>query len=275
MARPARWALLSSLVLTIGCDRAFEGGGELRARRVVLAREVEGLRQVADRLERGEPLLPLHDVAIAVDDTLVRDLVAAQLPFDADVDRFHLRLDGADVLFRGSPVVRLTGTLTVRDRPSLAATVTLIGALERLAIDQSASTLTAEVAADHLSIDEVTGLTQVLSGATLDEVARAVRIRIGDALPTIRIPVKVHQEISFPAVTDGPVRLGGARLPLEVAVSQVTAARGRLWIGVRVTPGAFVKTAEAPAVGDTRASDADATLDDAPARPASRPAVRR
>ncbi|MEZ5420274.1 MAG: hypothetical protein R2708_23450 [Vicinamibacterales bacterium] len=29
-----------------------------------------------------------------------------------------------------------------------------------------------------------------------------------------------------------------SRLPLEVAVSQVVAARGRLWVSVRVTPGA-------------------------------------
>ncbi len=72
-----------------------------------------------------------------------------------------------------------------------------------------------------------------------------MRIEIGAKLPTIRIPVKVQEAIAFPAVTDGPVRVAGARMPLEVAVSQVVAARGRLWVSVRVTPGAFAPL-EAP-----------------------------
>lgn len=277
MRTGARGLLVPCLVLAAACGRQFEGGGDLRAQRVVLDREVEGLRAVVERMERGEPMLPADDVAIAIEDTLIRDLIVAQLPFDADINRYHLRLIGADVQFRGSPVVRLTGELQVRDQPSLAAAVTLIGALEDIQVDQRASTLTARVAADHLSIDQATGLTQLLSGATLDEVARAVRLEIREQLPTIHIPVKVQQQIEFPAVTDGPVRMAGARLPLEVAVSQVTAARGRLWISVRVTPGAFVKVADAPAVGDTSARDADAVLDDAPAAraPAAAPRPRR
>lgn len=275
MRSAARGLVVPCLALAVACDREFEGGGDLRAQRVVLAREVEGLRAVVERMARGEPMIPANDIGIAVEDTLVRDLIAAQLPFDADVDRYHLRLVGADVQFRGSPVVRLSGELVVRDQPSLAGKVTLIGALEQITVNQAASTLTARVAADHLSIDEATGLTQLLSRATLDEVARAVRLEIRDALPTIQIPVKVRQEIAFPAVTDGPVRLAGARMPLEVAVSQVTAARGRLWIAVRVAPGAFVKTADAPAAGDASATDADMSLDDAPAGRRAAPAPAR
>jgi hypothetical protein len=278
MRSPAHPLVVLALALaTVSCGSRYEGGGELRAERVVLDREVEGLRAVVERMERGEPMLPADDVAIAIEDALIRDLIVAQLPFDADIDRYHLRLIAADVQFRGSPVVRLTGELQVRDQPSLAAAVTLIGALEDIQVDQQASTLTARVAADHLSIDQATGLTQLLSGATLDEVARAVRLEIREQLPTIQIPVKVQRQIEFPAVTDGPVRMAGARLPLEVAVSQVTAARGRLWISVRVTPGAFVKTADAPEAGDTSARDAGAVLDDAPrARPpAATPRPRR
>ncbi|MGE4085399.1 MAG: hypothetical protein AB7H93_20590 [Vicinamibacterales bacterium] len=275
MRSAARGLVVPCLALAVACDREFEGGGDLRAQRVVLAREVEGLRALVERMERGEPMIPADDIGIAIEDTLVRDLIAAQLPFDADVDRFHLRLVGADVQFRGSPVVRLSGELVVRDQPSFAGKVTLIGALEQISVDQRAATLTAKVAADHLSIDEATGLTQWLSGATLDEIARMVRLEIRDQLPTIQIPVKVRQEIAFPAVTDGPVRLAGARMPLEVAVSQVTAARGRLWIAVRVTPGAFVKTADAPAAGDASATDADMSLDDAPAARRATPAPAR
>ncbi len=235
------WRLLLAAALTLlgGCDRGYEGGGDLRAQRVVLEREVEGLRAIVARLERGEPMLPPNDIAIAVDEALVRDLIAAQLPFETDVERFHVQLTGADVQFRGSPTVQLQGRLQVRDQPDLTAAVRLFGALEEVRIDHTSSTLLATLAADHLTIAEATGFAQYLSGATIDEVARLVRLEITAQLPTIRIPVKVQEAIAFPAVTDGPVRVAGARMPLEVMVSQVVAARGNLWVSVRVTPGAF------------------------------------
>jgi hypothetical protein len=242
---PWRLASAALLALVAGCDRGFEGGGDLRAQRVVLEREVEGLRAIVARLERGEPMLPPHDIAIAVDEALVRDLIVAQLPFETDVERFHVQLIGADVQFRGSPTVQLQGRLQVRDQPDLTAAVTLFGALEEVRIDHTSSTLLATLAADHLTIAEATGFAQYLSGATIDEVARLVRLEITAQLPAIRIPVKVQEAIAFPAVTDGPVRVDGARMPLEVAVSQVVAARGRLWVSVRVTPGAFAPL-EAP-----------------------------
>jgi hypothetical protein len=257
--------VLSLAPAAAACGSRYEGGGDLRAERVVLEREVEGLRQVVERLDRGEPWLPVDDIAIGVEDTLVRDLIAAQLPVDLDINRFHLRLADADVQFRGSPVVRLSGRLQVRDQPSLSAEVTLLGALEDVRVNQAEATLTARVSADHLAIGEATGLSQVLSGATLDEVARTVRLEIGSQLPTIRIPVKVQQQIDFAPVTDGPVRIGGARLPLEIAVSQVSAARGRLWVSVHVRPGEFIKLADAPAVADGNAAAAGVTLDDEPA----------
>jgi hypothetical protein len=84
---------------------------------VVLQREVEGYREAAARLERGEPVLPKEDVAIAISDALVRDLIGAQLPFEADVDKFHISLRTAEVKFRGSPVVELSGALNLKNRP--------------------------------------------------------------------------------------------------------------------------------------------------------------
>ena len=255
--------MAAGLLVTAGCGGEFEGGGDLRAQRIVLQREVDGLRALVQRLERGEPMLPADDVMIAVDDTLVRDLIVAQLPFDLDVNRFHLHLTGADVQFRGSPVVQLKGTIYAREQPTLVAEATVLGALEDIQVDPASSTLRAKVSADHLTISQTTGLTQYLSGATVDELARAARLQIKDQLPTVEIPVKVHQQIEVPAVTDGPVRLAGARMPLDVAVSQVTAVRGRLWIAVHLVPGAFEKVSDAPQVRDANAADAGVTLADA------------
>jgi hypothetical protein len=263
-----RWGLVPALaIVALACDSKFKGGGDLRAQKIVLKREVEGIREIVARLERGEAILPLDDVAISIDDTFVRDLVAAQLPFEADVDRFHLSLKEAEAQFRGSPVVRLRGALYLKSKPDLEAAVTVIGALEDIRVEQSSSTLKARIAVDHIGIEKAAGIEAFLSGSTMDEVARLVRLQIKDQLPPIQIPVKVQQSIDLPAVTSGPVRIDGARMALQVAVSQVTAGQGRLLIGVHFQPGDFVKTGDAPPVGDAKASDAGVSLgvDDEPA----------
>jgi len=269
-----RRALVPVLALSaIACDSKFKGGGDLRAQKVVLKREVDGLREAAARLEKGQPILPLDDVAIAIDDTLLRDLIAAQLPFEMDVDRFHLSLTEVEAHFRGSPVVRLRGALNLRKRPDLAATVNVVGALEDIQVEPSSSILRARIAVDHIGIEKAAGIEQLLSGATMDEVARMVRLQLKDRLPQIQIPVKVQQGIDLPAVTRGPVRIDGARMPLQVAVSQVLAGQGLLWIAVHFQPGDLVKTADAPEAGDASAAEAGVSLggDDevAPGKPAA------
>lgn len=235
--RLAATVVAVATLFAAACDRAYDGGGDLRAQRVVLEREVEGLRAIVQRLERGEPLLPADDVAVAVDEGLVRDLLLAQLPFEADVDRFHVRLTDVDVQFRGSPTLQLRGRLQVRDQPDVTAAVTLFGALDDVRVDAASSRLRATVAADHLAITDATGLAAYLSGATLDEASRQVWIAMRDRLPELRIPISVRQELDLPAVAEGPVRLAAARLPLDAAVSQVVAGEGRLWISIRITPG--------------------------------------
>jgi hypothetical protein len=258
-ARRAFSCLLA--LVAVACSRRFEGGGELRAQRVVLQREVDGLREAVARLEKGQPILPLDDVAIAIDEALVRDVIGAQLPFDADVDRFHLALKEAEVHFRGSPVVRLRGSLKLRERPGLEAAVAVIGALEDIRVDAASSTLRARVAVDHIGIEKAAGIESVLSGSTLDEVARLVRLQVKGKLPPIQIPVKVQQSIDLPAVTTGPVRIDGARMPLQVAVSHVLAGQGRLWIAVHFEPGDLVKTEDAPEAAESNADEAEVSLD--------------
>jgi hypothetical protein len=123
-------------------------------------------------------------------------------------------------------------------------------------VDESSSALKTKIAVDHITIEKAAGIESVLSGSTMDEVARAIRLRIKDRLPEVRIPVKVQKSIDLPAVTHGPVRIDGATMPLQVAVSQVTAGQGTLWIAVHVQPGDLVKTKDAPPVSDADASDA-------------------
>jgi hypothetical protein len=236
-------ALLSAAA---GCHSEFEGGGALRARRVALQREVASLREAVARLERGEPLLPLEDVVVAIDDAMLRDLIVAQLPFEIEAKGFKATLTGAEVLFRGSPLVTLRGSGSPQNRSALAAAVTVTGALDDVKVDPATGTLRARISVDHLNIEQVAGLESLLSGATLDELARALRLQLADQLPEIQIPVKVQQGIELPTVDSGPVRIAGATMPLEVGVSRVFAGQGRLWISVRVRPGDLVKTASEP-----------------------------
>ena len=82
----------------------------------------------------------------------------------------------------------------------------------------------------------------------VDELARVVRKQLEGHVPEVQIPVKIEQGIELPSVTDGPVLIQGARMPLEVAVADVFAGGGLLWVAVKVVPGELVKT-EAPLAG--------------------------
>lgn len=128
--------VMLAVVVAVGaaCSDPHEGAGPLQAEMVKLERELEGLRESAARLDRGEPVFPATDVLITINESFVRGLIAAQLP-------------------------------------------------------------------------------------------------------TIAIPVRVQQDIEIPGITEGPVRLDSARLPLKISVSRVLAAEQRLWVSLRVDIG--------------------------------------
>ena len=92
-----------------------------------------------------------------------------------------------------------------------------------------------------------------------------IRLQLEGQLPAIQIPVKVQQSIELPAVTNGPVRIDGASMPIAANVSQVLAGQGRLWVAIHFQPGDLVKTKDAPEAGDSNARDVDAGFEaDAP-----------
>src|SRR5262245_1675947 len=93
-----------------GC-RHDPRGGELHAQKAVRARWGEGLRAQTEKLARGESILPPDDVIVGIEGTLVRDLLTANLPFQAAVDKYQITLLQAEVTFRGSPLISLTGTV--------------------------------------------------------------------------------------------------------------------------------------------------------------------
>jgi hypothetical protein len=237
-ARGIVWALVG---LALGCGRDTRGGA-LHAKRVLLQREVEGLRESVARLDRGEPLFPEDAVLVSIAEGVVKEFVDAQLPITVELDTYRIELKAATASFKGSPTLSLTGTIVHEDHPDLVGEVSAIGALDSIAVEES-GTLRAALAVDHVELLRMAGFERFLAGGTVDELARAVRQRIEGHLPPIQIPVKIEPAIDLPAVTHGPVRLRGASLPLTVSVATVVASQGVLWIAIRVVPGEMVKTA--------------------------------
>jgi hypothetical protein len=232
--------LLGLGLAAASCAPTPEGKGHLHARQAVLKREVEGLRDLVDRLEGKNTFAPA-DIMVVIEDALVRDVIAAQLPFDADVDAYHLRLTRVDVRFQESQTVTLAGTLFSRERPDLSADVSAIGALGRVTVDPGTSTLSATLSIDHLSIERLAGLEDILGRSALDDLAHAARLRVADQLPAMAIPVSVQQTVDVPRVSAGPIRIDAASLPLRATVSGVLASSGRLWVGIHLEPGEFTK----------------------------------
>jgi hypothetical protein len=239
------------LALALGavspCCRRDQGGGELHARLVAREREAEGLRESLAKLERGEPILPEDAVVVAVSEAVVKEFLDAQLPFEVDAGPFRVTLARAEASFNGSAAVRLRGTIVPTGHPDLVGELGALGALEDVEVDPEDGTLSAKVAIDHVDLVKMAGLERFVGGGSLDELARAVRKELEGRLPLVRIPVKIERGVELPSVSDGPVQIQGARMPLEVAVADVFAGNGRLWVAVRVVPGDLVKTGGSPA----------------------------
>lgn len=234
---------VAALLAAAACSAKSDGSGELHAQKVVLAREVEGLRELVARLEGGGTAVDPDDVLVAVEESLVRDLLEAQLPFQTEVDAYRVRLDHAEVTFRGSPLITLQGRVAPKDNDQMEGELRVLGALEKIRLDETSGRLSASVAVDHVDIKRIAGFESFLPGASIDELARQVRLQLQGRIPDLAIPVRVEQRIDFPALTDGPVRTEAASLPLAASVSSVFAGRGRLWVALAVKPGDVVKGA--------------------------------
>jgi hypothetical protein len=229
--------------LFAGCG-ADKSGGELHAKQVVLEREVKGLRASVAKLERGEPLFPEAAVVVSIAEAVVKEFVNAQLPIAIELESYKIDLTRAEASFKGSPTVSLTGSIVHKDHPDYVGELSAIGALDSIQVEAASGTLRAEVVVDHVELLKLGGLERFLGGGTAEELARTVRKQLAGRIPHVQIPVKIEQAIELPSVSEGPVRLHGASMPLAVSVADVVAGQGVLWIAVNVVPGELTKTGQ-------------------------------
>jgi len=229
-------------VLAIGCaDRPRTG--DLHAKLALLEREVAGLRTSVAKMERGEPVLPEQAAVVSIGEAVAKQFIDAQLPFRIEVESYVIEMKQAEASFQGTPAVVLTGSIVHVDHPDFVGEVRAIGALDAVQVDPASGTLRAKIAVDHVDLLKMGGLEKVLSGGALDELARSVRKQLAGRIPDVEIPVKIEQGIELPSVTEGPVRIQGATMPLAVSVADVLATAGTLWIAIDVVPGELVRGA--------------------------------
>ncbi|HUR20097.1 MAG TPA: hypothetical protein VMZ90_04765 [Vicinamibacterales bacterium] len=227
-------SLTGVALLAVACGGSHEEAGDLQAQKAQLEREVEGLRQSAALLSKGESLIPASDVVVAIHEALVQGLIARRLPIDIVAAPYRMGLTGVEVGFKGAPTVQLRGMVTRDGLPGISVAVKLIGALSGIEVDTTTFTLRARIAADHLDIESTAGVGALFSGSSLHDVAEMLRLQLVAQLPIVEIPVRVQEDILIPAVTDGAVQLAAVRFPVKASVSRVFAANGRLWIGLHV-----------------------------------------
>jgi hypothetical protein len=236
--------LLAALASACGHDTR---GGELHAQLALLEREVSGLRTSVAKMERGEPVLPEQAAVVSIGEAVAKQFIDAQLPFRIEVETYRIEMTQAEASFKGTPSVVLTGSIVHQDHPDYVGEVRAVGALDSIEVDAASGTLRARIAVDHVDLLKMGGLEKILAGGTMDELARSVRLQLAGKIPDVQIPVKIEQGIELPSVTDGPVRLQGATLPLKVAVADVLATAGTLWIAIEVVPGEIVRPSASPA----------------------------
>jgi len=262
--RPAAPLLLAALLpfaatLALTACRSDRAPERVIAQEVALTRQIEGLRQLVAAAERGS-LVPSDRVVIAVEEELVRDVAQLALPREEVVGgRYRVRLEKVDVRFRdkwGS--VRLDGRVgpagpAEDGEGDVFADLTVFGLIDAVDVDPASGVLSARVTPIGFEVGKVGMYGESATGRRLLEAFGRTRLEdLASLTVPVRLPVRLEQQISLGGLSEGPVRLHPATVPLKLAVADVSAHGQRLWVSVEVTSGSWVEAAASPRDGGGR-----------------------
>lgn len=244
-------AAVALALLGCACSRDRLPGG-LLAREALLERQIDELSMLGRAAERGG-FLPRDKLVVAVSERLANALAALALPREQVVaGRYRVRLETAEVRFRAEHgSVRFDGRLSpVESLPQdFVAQLALFGAVDTVELERSTGVLRCNVSIVGFELTHL----EVQGAAETGRLLLAELGRQGvDALKALafplEIPVRLEQEIALKGVSgEGPVRLRPSSLPLRLAVADVAAHAGRLWVAVEVSPSLRKRSAERPA----------------------------
>jgi hypothetical protein len=185
------------------------------------------------------PLVPFEHVLVAVDQSLVQDLLASAIPYERVISRYRVRVTGATVRFEdGFALVRLDGRASLAGSPEAAAfaDVSVFGGLDVVELDPDTGVLRA--AAHVIAVDArrvaVAGVGAPGDAEALVEQLGRERLEaFGGLISRLQIPVRLERAVELPAVaSESGVKIAAARIPLRAAVTHVRALRGRLWVSI-------------------------------------------
>jgi len=238
-------ALLAGLTTLVGgCGREGDNAARARAEEATMMRQIRGLQDLVKAAE-AKTLTNGGQIAVAVDDKLVAELIAVGLPLERDVtERYRVRLDKAEVEFRSAhSLVILRGRVSALGAPQTFADLRLSGGLAEVAIDPKTGLLHAKLVLDELEVERAAA--SGAQGKALDDlvedVARENVESFAELVPDIQIPIKLEQVITLKGFSEGPIAVAGGRLPIELKVVRLMPLSGRLWVLLDASAGKWVR----------------------------------
>ncbi len=231
---------LAAAWLLVGCAGRDEQAARLRAERLLLERQVQGLRELIADAEAGMLTKP-EQLLIGADEATVQGLLAATLPQERVIaDRLLVRLESAAVQFRASQgVVLLKGRASFVDSRDSFVEVTLEGGLEDIEIRQASGVLAGRVAVYHLSVARAAtaGAENPAMRSLAQSLGRERPELLAALVPPLQIPIRLEESVAFKGFEEGPVSVRPGSLPVRASVARVLALAGRLWVVLDVGAG--------------------------------------
>jgi hypothetical protein len=242
--------------------------GRLTAEQAVAARQRRGLERLVATATAGS-LLPSEEVLVVVDQRLVQDVLAASLPYDRVIsDKYRVRVTAAGVTFDdGAAVVRLEGraSLARGGEAGAVAEVSVVGTLDIVELEPSSGILRGRVriiAVEARRVD-VLGV-RAPAERLVEDLSREGVEAFNVLASSIEIPVRLEREVALPAVgPEGGVQIAAAAVPVRLAVVDVKAFRGKLWVSLDAAAGAAAASAATAEPGPVSAAPAPPRPDEA------------
>jgi hypothetical protein len=192
-------------------------------------------------------------VTLGIGQELVRDLLQLTLPVETETaPDLRLRLETAQVAFEnGESRVALRGRVSRLGSPGTFADLVVHGGLHRFEVGEHAARVTARVTLDRIEVQqaEARGLRRDLVDAVIGRLGAPALQALAEQLPPLSVPVRFEQGLELEATSLGPFEVAPGSLRFRVALAEVVALRGRLWVMLEVSavPGSASASARAEA----------------------------
>jgi len=201
----------------------------------LLVRQTQELGRLIAAAEQ-KSLFDFGAILVVVDQGLVQDLLRKVMPLEGDVGGgFHVRVDSAETSFAaGLAVVRLDGQASVAGKTA-SADVSVYGAIDVVELDATSGVMKCRVSVSGVDAAhaDVLGVHQPVRRLTEALTEGGLALLLG----SIEVPVRIEHRVSIPAVESHRLRIESVDLPLQVAVEDVKALGGKLWVSVKTAIG--------------------------------------